>query len=196
MGSLVPCAASRLSRNRMEPARQPTDCLATTSKPNPDDGLPVIANIGPQADTAAPEQARRYGIPHLPQFLRYIEMLQSGEEEPYCRRYQLEAIRRGELQLPSPYTGQFARATRSSVINRKIFYQFRRTQDFYVAASRVSRGYPLAALFLPTTRRLLTWEPIGNRAVAARHLQELMTLPRKSPRHDGNSPARVAVVMG
>ena len=196
MASLVPCVASQLSRCPVAPAWQPTDRLATTSEPNPDERLPIIECIGPRADPAAPEQARRYGIPYLPQFLRYVEMLQSGEEEPYCRRYQLETIRRGELQLPSPYTGQFARATRSSVINRKIFYQFCGSQDFYVAASRVSRGYPLAALFLPGARRLLTWEPIGNRAVAARHLQELMTLPRKSLRRYGNNPARVVVVMG
>src|SRR5215469_8899627 len=107
MASLVPCAGSQLSCNPMGPAWQPTDRLATTSEPNPDEGLPIIAYIGPGSDDAAPEQARRYGIPYLPQFLRYIEMLQSGEEEPYCRRYQLETIRRGELQLPSPYTGQF-----------------------------------------------------------------------------------------
>lgn len=160
------------------------------------DVLPVTVKSIRLDANVNPEHAIGWGTPHLQEFLRHIQVLQAGEGERYGRRYQIETIRHGALQLPSPYTGELVRSTRSFVVNNgNIFYLFRGAPDFYVATSRISLGYPLAGIFLPGARVMLTWVPGGGpRSLGMRHLQTLIN--RQARDHAPIGERRLIVVMG
>lgn len=148
------------------------------------------------ADQADLEQATKCGIPHLGQFLYYVRMLQSGEEEAYGRRYQIETIRHGELRLPSPFTGEFVSSTRSFVVPKSVIFYFRGAPDFYVAASRLSQGYPLNGVFLPCARLMVVWDEgkKGPRSLGIRHLQDLMAQRALDSSPTGTT--RLTAIMG
>jgi hypothetical protein len=142
------------------------------------------------------ENVEQQGVPHLRHFLDHIAHLQSGKDERYGRRYQLETVQRGSLLLPSPYTGEVVSATRSFLVSGKIFYWFSGAPDFYVASSRISRGYPLAALVLPAEHRMLRWEPLGSRGLDLRHLDKLIDQRSGEAPLEFDGSSRVMVVMG
>lgn len=163
----------------------------------PDCDVPPVTVKSIRLDSRVnPKSATGWGTPHLQEFLQHIRVLQSDEGERYGRRYQMETIRRGALQLPSPYTGELVSSTRSFVVNNgSIFYLFRGAPDFYVATSRISVGYPLAGLFLPASRIMLTWIAGGGpRSLGMRHLQTLITRQARDRAAIGQH--RVIVVMG
>lgn len=154
--------------------------------------------FSPDSSDSLIDEASRHGLPQFQRFLEHVRMLEAGDEEPYGRRYQLETIQRGELRLPSPFSGQPVASVRSYLVKGTLFYRFDDSSEFYVAAARVNRGYPLSGLFVPSANLVLRWDGVQDgRGWGAVRLEELMH--RRSRDHGEASEAsagRVTIVMG
>ena len=96
-------------------------------------------------------------LPYVTDFLRDIQLKMGAPDEALGRRYQREIICRGTLEIISPLSGRRTTAAESFLVGGKNFFRFREPDDFFVAASRVTLGYPLLALFFPGGNLLVKW---------------------------------------
>ena len=123
------------------------------------------------------KQGAKHGLPHLGRFLQHIERAQADENERFGRRYQKDILAGSGLTLPSPFTGESVVAVESIAVNGKTFYRFVERDnsgeavEYFVVASRIRLGFPLAGLFVPKRNWLLGWEGRGNHATGKIHLE-------------------------
>ncbi|HEY5049168.1 MAG TPA: hypothetical protein VII49_14220 [Rhizomicrobium sp.] len=143
------------------------------------------------------ELSRRYGLPHLLDFLRSVKKTMEEPEEAFGRRYQRDAIRRPGLVLISPASGRQSLSTRSIALEDKIFFRFCDDVDFYAVSSRVRFGYPLGGLFVPRENWILSWDRGRNRRLGPTQLRLLKTLlDRQHQPAPDRAAITPAIIMG
>jgi len=167
----------------------------TTEAASFDQSPITICPLSLESPESLAESAERHGMPRLDEFLDHIRVLHAGEEEHYGRRYQREIIQNGEFRLPSPFSGQFVSSTRSYLIKNKVFYRFDDSPEFFVLASRVSRGYPLSGIFVPAAQLMVLWDLTQDRNIT-RDLESLNIAIQHTARGTSRRDRRVAIVMG
>jgi hypothetical protein len=145
-----------------------------------DPGLVQIDGIntsGPNYGSRLDRDAAKHGLPCLRRFVKHIERRQSRESERFGRGYQRDILSRGGLEVLSPLTGEPVVAVESIAVNGKTFYRFAETEDsgepveYFVIASRIRFGFPLAGLLVPKKNWLLRWDGAGKHATGALHLE-------------------------
>ena len=132
---------------------------------------------------AAPSRVKKigaaHGFPYLKRFLNHIERGHEHADERFGRHYQQDILVGHGLRLRSPLTGEFVTAAESIAMQGKTFYRFVEADpsgapiEYFVIASRIRWGFPLASLFVPQQNWLLTWEPAGKNGVSGLHLAAL-----------------------